>query len=132
MFLVHVCVLVASPLEEPAVTVRPYRPQTPVAGELTDSLILLPLCSTTLASQRLSLRWSTSGMITWVPLDTRGREPAAEGVDRSAAQVRRVLLNAFQHLRDELEAGSMHESASLNYQRLRGPLQPCDPIWLEC
>lgn len=78
MFLLESWAVEASFFTELVITMSPYRPITALAGELTDSLILLPFCSTILASQRSSSRWSTRGMMTWVPLDTKGRGPTPE------------------------------------------------------
>lgn len=65
----------ASPIGEDVATQNLYLPIAAVGGELTDSFILLPFCSTILASQQLSCRSSTKETITCVPLDTSGRLP---------------------------------------------------------
>ena len=83
MFLLELWVVVNSPFTEPHVTVSPYRPHTAVAGELTDSLTVVPSCSTILASQHSSSSWSTIGMMTWVPLDTMGSGPATQVIVES-------------------------------------------------
>lgn len=83
MFSLHVQVVGASPFREEVVTLSPYRPMTAVAGELTDSFILLPVSSTTFASQRSSSRCSTSGMMMWVPLETMGSGPTPDKRDVS-------------------------------------------------
>lgn len=80
MFLLQWWVVVVSPLMEPQVTVSPYWPHTALAGELTDSFTLLPLCSTILASQRLSFSESTNRTVAWVPLDTVGRGPTPQNI----------------------------------------------------
>ena len=83
MFLLELWVVVDSLFVELHVTASPYRPHTAVAGELTDSLTVVPSCSTILASQHSSSSWSTIGMMTWVPLDTMGRGPATQVIVES-------------------------------------------------
>lgn len=63
-------------------TVNLYFPMTALEGELIDSLMRLPFCSTTLASQRRSCSSSTSGMMMCVPFDTSGSGPLKEKVQR--------------------------------------------------